>query len=86
MREVIVEGKEFSVRPLKRSEVKALKKDGLNLGKIPPEEMDLWLDRIFELVFPGMLSDIDDLPPRAASKLFEAVMKETYGDKDEEKN
>ncbi len=86
MREVTIDGHVFEVRPLKRSEMKALKKQGFNLGKIDPAEMDDWLDKIMELALPGRLEEIDDLPPKAANQLFEAVLKESYGDKTEEKN
>jgi hypothetical protein len=86
MREVTIEGKTFSVRPLKRSEMKSLKKQGFILGKMEPESMDDWLDKIMEMALPGRLDEIDDLPPKAANMIFEAVLKESYGDKNEEKN
>ena len=86
MRELTIEGKTFTIRPLKRKEMKALKKQGFNLAKLDPETMDDHLDQILEMVLPGRLEEIDDLPPKATNDIFSAILKESYGDKTEEKN
>lgn len=86
MREITVEGIQFTVKPLKRSEIKDLKRQGFVMGKIENEQMDDWIDRLIEMSLPGRLAEIDDMPPRASYKIFEAILKETFGDKAEEKN
>jgi len=86
MREITVENITFQIKHLKRSEVKALKKEGFVIGKIDNEQMDDWIDRMIEMSLPGRLAEIDDLPPKASYKIFEAILKETFGDKVEEKN
>lgn len=86
MREVSIEGKTFNVRPLKRKEIKELKKQGFKMGAIENDQMDDWIDRLIEISLPGQLDEIDDLPPKASYKIFEAILKESFGDKAEEKN
>ena len=86
MRDITIENHTFSIRPLKRSEMKSLKKQGFNLGKLEPDSVDDWLDKIMEMVLPGRLEEIDDLPPKITNQIFEAILKESYGDKAEEKN
>jgi len=86
MREITVENITFQIKHLKRSEVKALKKEGFVIGKIDNDQMDDWIDRMIEMSLPGRLAEIDDLPPKASYKIFEAILKETFGDKVEEKN
>jgi hypothetical protein len=86
MREITVENITFQIKHLKRSEVKALKKEGFIIGKIDNEQMDDWIDRMIEMSLPGRLAEIDDLPPKASYKIFESILKETFGDKVEEKN
>jgi len=87
MREVTFGGQTFEVRALKRREVKQLKKDGFNLNFITPEQADDCMDRVFEMVFSmAELAAVDDLDQHEAIKLWNAVLRETYGAEDEEKN
>jgi hypothetical protein len=86
MREVTIDGITFQVNPLKRKEIKELKKQGFKMGAIDNDQMDDWIDKLIEISLPGRLPEIDDLPPRASYKIFEAILKESFGDKTEEKN
>lgn len=86
-REVVYNEFSFTVRALKRREVKQLKKEGFNLGYLEAEKADDCMDRVFGMVFSAPeLDAIEDLDQHEAIKLWNDVLKETYGAKDEEKN
>ena len=87
MRKVKVAGKSISVRSLTRKEVKALKKKGFDIGNLQRDQVDDLLDA----VFPMLLSKeeiklIEDSPYKDCTLVWTAIVKETYGSKDEEKN
>lgn len=86
MREIEFEGRVFAVKALKRSQMKALRKEGFILGKIESDQMDDWVDKIIEMACPGRMAEIDDLPPKAAHAIFDGILKESYGDPAESKN
>jgi hypothetical protein len=78
---------EFDIRPLKRGEVKKLRKDGLNLAALPVDRADEAMDLVFEIVFDDAdLAAIDELDNPHAMELWYAVIEETYGSKAEEGN
>jgi len=86
MREVEINGTIFEVRGLKRKEIKKLRKDGIVLTGLDAEKADIAMDLIFELLFANQIELIDDMENADALKLWVAVMRETYGASDEEKN
>ena len=87
MREVTYEERTFEVRALKRKEVKELKKDGYVISNLSPANADDCLDRVFSMVFSEEdIKAIDEMPNHAAISLWQDILKETYGAKDEEKN
>lgn len=87
MREIKVSDQLFEIRPLKRKEVKQLRRDGFNLANLDPESGEEAMDRVFDMVFtPDQLALIDDLDNPDALKLWGAVLAETYGSPAEEKN
>ncbi|BBO92051.1 hypothetical protein [Desulfosarcina ovata] len=87
MRTVTLGSNDFDVRPLKRKEVKQLRKDGITLVNLDPAKGEEAMDRVFDMVFtPDQIAVIDELDNPDALKLWSAVLKETYGAQDEEKN
>ncbi len=88
MRDIkIDENLTFSVRGLTRNEVKTFKKDGFNLISPDPETADDLLDTILETVLSKEQSKIlGNKPYHCSTDVFRAVMKETFGAPDEEKN
>ena len=87
MRELKLEGQIFEVRGLKRKEVKALNREGFNLVELDIGNADEAMDRVFECVFSkAEIKKIDDLENKNAIELWRAILKETYGAVDEEKN
>lgn len=87
MREVTMGDTTFQVRSLKRKEVKQLKKDGFNLADLGPHNADDAMDRAFGLAFsPDEVARIDELSNSEALGIWVALIKETFGAVDEEKN
>ena len=87
-RELNVEGICLTVRPLKRGEIKSLKKEGFNLSNIDPETADALLDRVFDMIFTEEeIGWIDELPYHYSIKtIWPEILKETFGSREEEKN
>jgi hypothetical protein len=81
--------KKIKIRSLKRKEIRALTHCGYNyLGCVPAMEtaqdsVDLALEMVMS---EEDLAFIDECPAAATQDLWRAVLKETYGSKDEEKN
>lgn len=102
MRKVTIAGKEYEIRGLKRSEIRGpLKQYGFRtmMWLIPEREEDGKKLPDLDLVEEGQdavlslvlgeetVSEIDEAGGNAALKeAFVAITRETYGDKDEEKN
>jgi len=87
MREIEIKGNTFECRALTRGEVKALKKRGFNLNHILPKDADDCMDAVFEVVFTAdEIKTIDGFAQHEAMKLWNGILRETYGAKDEEKN
>lgn len=87
MRTVIIDGRSFEVRGLKRKQVKQLKRDGFNLTDLKPETADDAMDAVFAATFGDAdLSAIDEMRNGDALRLWTAILKETFGAPDEEKN
>ena len=89
MREITIDGREICIRPLTRREIKGLKKYGFSmLGCVPKfETIDEAIDEGFSLVLaPDEIAFLDDQPAEATKSVWTAILKETYGAEDEEKN
>ncbi len=77
----------MSVRGLTRNEVKNFKETGFNLANPDPETADGMLDMILETTLTEeQVKILGDKPYRCTTDVFKAVMKETFGAPDEEKN
>ena len=81
-------GRQFNVRGLTRREVKSLaNEDGINLTNITADNAEKALDRVLEIVLTEHeLHELDDMPYRVSMNIWTAVLSETYGSRDEEKN
>lgn len=87
MREVTICGKTFKIRNLKRKEVKALKKKGINLVGLKPEMADDAMDAVFDLVLTEEeIAVVDEFDQTDAMELWTEALKETFGSAEEEKN
>jgi protein-tyrosine-phosphatase len=88
MRTFKTDGLELEIRPMKRKEIKALKKKGFDLRKIESEKIDETMDAVFDVLFTkDELKEIDGLEEKIVfHKLWPEVMKETFSSPDEEKN
>ncbi len=87
MRTVTIDGQDFEIRPLKRKEIKQLKANGFNLAALKAEKADDAMEAVFEMVFDvDERRAIDEMIQSQALKLWKAVLMETYGSGDEEKN
>lgn len=88
MRTVEIQGRKFSVRALKRGEIKHLREDhGIILMALTRNNAEEAQDRIFNMIFnPEDLKAIDELEWQKSQELWDAILKETYGAEDEEKN
>lgn len=87
MRKVILsDGSRFDVRPLTRGEIRTGKNLGLKyLGvKIDPDNFDDVLDYCLGCLFSD--ENIDNMPNLDQQAIFRAVIAETWGSRDEEKN
>jgi hypothetical protein len=88
-REDTNESRDIKIRPLKRKEIRALTNCGYNyLGCVPAmETAQEAVDQALNMVMSeDDLAFIDECPTSATQDLWRAVLKETYGSKDEEKN
>jgi len=92
MREITLPGgNTIQVRGLKRKEMREFKKYGYHISRYrPPEDLDL-ADEGMEKVLERMLKAedlalLDELENRHTSAVWFAIIKETYGAPDEEKN
>jgi len=81
-------GRQFNVRGLTRREIKELRQVyNINLLKINADNADEVLDRVLDMVVSDHdMHDLDGLPYRVSMDIWSAVLAETYGSRDEEKN
>jgi hypothetical protein len=87
MAEVKVGEKTIKVRALLRKEVKALKKQGVILHDLNSAAADEVMDPVFALVLsPGDIAMLEELPQHASFKTLVAILNETFGSADAEKN
>ena len=63
MRTIEINGHEYEIRPLKRKEVKQLRKNGYILTALNPQTAEDAMDQVFKLVFTSeQLTQIDERP------------------------
>lgn len=81
-------GRQFQVRGLTRGEVRRLREDdGIVLTDINADNAEQALDRVLEIVLSDHdRKELDDLLYRVSLDIWTAVLAETYGSRDEEKN
>lgn len=81
-------GRQFNVRGLTRREVRQLRDEHfISLTSITAENADQALDKVLETVLTEHeLHELDELPYRVCMDIWTAVLAETYGSRDEEKN
>ena len=86
-RTVKVGGKELSIRSLTRKEVKGLKKKGFDIGNLQRDQVDDLLDEVFPMMLDKKdVELIEKAPYKVCARVWTAIIKETYGAEDEEKN
>ena len=84
---VTIGGTEITIRPLKRKEVKALKKQGVNLFSMDTAGADDVMDRVFAITLkPEEIELIDDQPQHVAFEIFSMIMQSTFGTEEHVKN
>ena len=83
-----IAGKKFKIRSLRRKESRYMRREmGINLMDLKKSQADEAMDHVFEVVLDEAdFKKTDDLKEMDAIKLFEAIIKETYGDPQEEAN
>ena len=87
MRTVEIEGRAWEVRGLKRKQVKELKKGGINLADLAPGKADEAMDAVFAKTFSAEdVALIDEMLNADAMRLWVAIIRETFGATEEEKN
>ena len=81
-------GRKFVVRGLTRGEVRRLRSDDdIVLTNITADNAEDALDTVLKIVLSEHeFLELDDLPNRVAMDIWVAVLAETYGSRDEEKN
>lgn len=87
MRTVTIDGREYKTKGLKRKQVKELKKNGIDLVNLDVQNAEDALEAVFELAFTAAENEIiEDMYNADVMKLWLAVLKETFGAPEEEKN
>jgi len=87
MREIEIAGKVLSIRGLKRKEIKSLRKKGFEISALKIAQVDDLLDDVFPMIFNEQdVELIENSTYKEGTKIWTAILKETYGNKDEEKN
>ena len=87
-RKVTAGGRDIVVRGLKRKEVKQLKNEyGINLSGLRLSQADEAADKVFELVLaPEDIEYLDEQCNAESVRVFNEIMKATYGSGEEAKN
>jgi len=83
------EERQIHLRPLKRKEIRSLKDCGYTyLGCVPSLETAYdTVDKALDLVLSDdALAFLDECSNSEAKLVWEGILKETYGDREEEKN
>jgi DNA-directed RNA polymerase subunit F len=88
MRQVKLEDNSvIEVRGLTRREVKQFKTEGIEFSSMSPDAAEKALDDVLEIVVDKKIHEkLEDMTFRYSSDVFRAVLKETFGAPDEEKN
>lgn len=87
MREIKIGGETLSVRGLTRGELKALRADGINILNLTLDTSEDAMDRVFKIVLTEQAdAGLDDRPYHESLDVWRAILVETFGSEDEEKN
>lgn len=93
MREIEIDGSRHEVRGLTRSEIKDLSAGGYAISRWGLDLAGLGTDPLAADLFDAVVRlgcvkpvNVEDLTPSAERALMLGIIKETYGDEDEEKN
>jgi len=88
MRDIKINKDVFTVRGLRRGELKKLRREnGINLLDLDLKNAEEAQDVVFDLVLSKQeIKKLDGLENRYALQVWQAILKETYGAEDEEKN
>ena len=87
MRDVTIDGEVFTVRAMTRGEVKKIRAEGFNLLEPMGKDLDDLMNRMFELVLSTEdVARIDAMAHNRGREVYLAIMAETYGGAEEEKN
>ena len=87
MQEVIVDGRPIPVRPLTRREVRELRDQGVNLAELSPGQVFEVVETVTDLVLDEeQRAFLDDRGFPESRAIYMAVLKETFGDPEAEKN
>jgi len=84
--EKIIADKTFEIRSLTRGEIKTLRKQGLNLAALSPDNADEAIDVVLESVLGERIAEIDELPNNVVLDLFKSIIDETFGQGEAAKN
>lgn len=76
--------KTFEIRPLKRGEIKELRKKGINLAALDPANADDAVDEVMSIVLGDRIEEIDDMDNPDALKLFKEIVDLSYSRPPEE--
>jgi len=87
MREVTIRGRTYKVNGLSRRALRDLRRKGFNLFGLKVEQVDAAMDEVFlHCLSEKELEAADVLTHAEALPLWNAVLAETYGSREEEKN
>ena len=89
MEKVLIADKEFFVYPLTRGQIRRLKEFGFSNFLCRPsiDQASDAMDAVFDLVLSETEKDfLDDRPIKDSFTIWKAILSETYGGGDDEKN
>lgn len=81
-----LEGKKFTIRGLKRKEVKQLRREGYNLGNLEATTGEEAMDKVFDMVGLEQQEGFEDLYNSSVLKAFGEIVNMTYLVGETEKN
>ena len=82
-----VADEDFQVRGLLRREVRKLKEKGLSISGMDMEKAEETMDAVLQMVLsPEQADRLEDLPYAESVRVWNEVVKLTYGSPGEEKN
>lgn len=88
MREIeLSDGSKLDVYPLTRGQLKYLRSQGFDLANLRRDNAEDAMDLVMDMALgTAPVEKLDDLPNTDSMAVFTAILAETYGSRDEEKN